>query len=443
MYFGKLFDEVETNLNKEIELESDTYIQRAIETIAGFLISNKFKIEINDSSIKSVFMENDKVEEEFQITLKDILIKALPKILVYGFIFYRVDPDDEFGIELINFDNGSVYYKVNKQKKVEMFWLWKEVNFFSQSSLRYDMRKFDKKVFNFTYYPLNFNGKVTSPLSYFSTEKQKLNFLEKILTTLEKRKVNREFYMQRMLPELKPDQYEVFQNHTAIANRSLDEIDSMRKRFLNMYNIRNALELHVSDSETTTQEHILRFFQISNYYSYRNTEYDFSGEVKKKIPTFGELVQPKFLDIVPGGDFYKEKLEEYKKNINGYFGIERGGNQNLRDNVRLSGFFIRPVIIKIQCIIERFLNECVNMCYLPIFKLIKYQDQEIDEEQVEELKTSIQIRVDPILYVSSDELQLIKEFGPTFDAFVKLILGSEFLFVTKDADPNRGKTPAQ
>jgi len=109
----------------------------------------------------------------------------------------------------------------------------------------------------------------------------------------------------------------------------------------------------------------------------------------------------------------------------------------LKDEMRLNMFFLRSIISKFQVMVEDCLTFVLNECYVDIIaylnkdvKRVKGQPQDIEK---------IRVELDPIQYITSEEIDLFKEKGVTLENIIKVILGDEFLFLAKDLEPTSEK----
>ena len=104
---------------------------------------------------------------------------------------------------------------------------------------------------------------------------------------------------------------------------------------------------------------------------------------------------------------------------------------DLKDSMRMSAFLIRPTIASTQRMMEQFLNFAVNQCYNPLIRTILEKNNVGDTFQKD--FQYIEIDLNPIPYLNTDELVLLQNYGTTFENIVKMVFGDEFQFVTQNA----------
>ena len=91
------------DVSKEIRFEDDIYFNQAIKKITGYIFSNPIVIKIKNPRIREIFIGNDTREKEFQSILRNLSIQAIKKIMIYGFVSYRLNPEKPIEIKTINY----------------------------------------------------------------------------------------------------------------------------------------------------------------------------------------------------------------------------------------------------------------------------------------------------------------------------------------------------
>jgi len=436
------------DLSDACMLENDMHVKRVIEQVTGFLLSNPMKIKPLEPFIKEYFLKDEESEEYLQRFLRILILKLLPKLLVFGFVSYRHDPESLFNIIPVDYENGEMLYKVNaKTHKIEFAWVWEkqlESDITQGKNLMGD--QIDKTVKHYVWdYPTH-KGKLKSALSEFIKEKKEITLLNSFAMEIERVKKANPFYMQRKLPDLTSERYEVFQNHTMFMNQNSERIDDRNKRFMTMHNMRRNLDTWDSRWKERTKENILQYFQMKTFFSFNPTEYKPKGSKKgtgAMVPTAGELIEPKFTNkhLKEYGVHYTNKLSEYKENLSLAFGFGMSTkNRQLKDNVRMVGFMLRPTIARIQLICESLLNEIVNNVYMDVFKK---QIQEIHQKNGDDesklayylgFLALFKIELDPIQYITSEELKILQMYKIPLRSLIKMVLGSEFLYICDELE---------
>jgi len=203
----------------------DLYLRKILNEIVGLLISNPIIIKV-DSKVK--LFEDEEVIYEFQRMIKKLIDNFLPTLCVFGVASFNIRKKD-FSINVVNYNNGNLKYKVDKVKKVtKLGWFW---DIELTDTL---MNKDDKNVKHFNWSPISFKGHVTSPLYNFLPKREQLKTIENIVVEVEKQKLAPPYYLQRKIPDLDPLKYSTFQDHTLFTNANVNNIDDEKKRFFNL-----------------------------------------------------------------------------------------------------------------------------------------------------------------------------------------------------------------
>jgi len=434
------------DMNKALEFEKSQEMVALLNGIIGLLTSNSPTIKFHKSLKGHAFLTNKDVIKEFQKILINLTIKMLPKILVYGFVSYRVvkNANNGLNIECINYENGEIMFLIDEKIYIiDLHWFWTKISGIGNISRHQIYKKPDKNVKHFISDPPTFEGGLTSLFSTYINEKNKLNHLEKLAVKIEEAKSENKFYIQKKMPEMKPEHYEVFQNHTFFLNSDINEMDDPKKRFYNMHGMRNHIEVFERDWKKRTEELIMKYFQLQNFFK-------FDIDPITKLVTAGELIELKFPIIQDHGPLLENKRKEYTDSISkslGFFQLTES-SQKFKDQVKIGGFFIRPVINKLRHIMESCMTQVMNDSLFDIMydvarahiegltKKTKDGDDPFKIPDIEDL-IFVTVEYDPIQYLSPEELDnLVKDYGISLEKYVRLGLGEEFKFIFEDGDLN-------
>lgn len=456
-----------------IEFEKFPYVQSIFKGFIGLLFSNKPKFIYSDELKKATIFNDENVIKAIQ----DIAIEAgkmiLPKVIVFGFFFFRKKKTKtkKIGIEIINFENGNAMYKIDRENKlVELGWFWDTTTatdsnislnnksflqdyFSSQESFR-DYFHPDPEVMCFVEHPPTFKGSLTTGMSFFVKEYQKLKHLEENAMKIEDDKASNRFYAQRNLPVLKEDSYEMLQNHAFYRNANMNDIDTDDKRHRNMYGLKDDIQIFGGggDWKKKTEEMIVKNFRIQNFFSITKDE--------NGIIHTGELINLVYPKIQNYGRLYELKRNELKEVIAENLGfMERStSGKNLKDRVRLIGFLIRPSLKNIQITMEKALTSIMNFFIYSYFKDIiniyniesnnpldinnqkerKRKRKKSPEEKMEldDIPEYLKVELDPIQYLTGDELDMFIKNKISLKILIRMTMGSEFEDFFKDRNDN-------
>jgi len=404
------------NYDKLNDFVKDLYLRKILNEIVGLLISNPIIIKVN-SDVK--LFKDKEVIYEFQRMLKKLIDNMLPTLCVFGVVSFNIRKDD-FSIDVINYKNGNLKYKVDEKKKVtDLGWFW------DIKTIAYNhTNKEDKNVKHFVWSPVSFDGHVTSPMYNFLPKREQLKAVENVVINLEKQKLNPAYYLQRKIPDLVPEKYSTFQDHTLFTNANVNQLDDEKKRFYNMHGIRNTIEIYENNWKERTSELILKYFQMRRFFMFERVNY--KGSL---IYTAGELVEPKFFPVQKHGTLYKDLLNEYKLLLNSFFEMDSFSNENrskLKDEMRLNMFFLRSIISKFQIMVEDCLAFVLNECYADLLDYLN----EGSENDI----GKIRVELDPLQLITSEEIDLFNEKGVPLKKIIKVILGQEFEYLAQDLE---------
>lgn len=425
--------------------EKSPYLKKALAIIIGLLTSNSPIIKFHPLFKNHDVISNKDSLEDLKNLVVEWVDKIVPKLEVFGFGFYNKDKDEI--IEFLDFRDGKIKYKVDKKtKKRELFWVWHgEI---LDSKLKEEV---DKNV-KFFYYELpTRTGELNSTLSSFIDEFIKLNKLKGYANTIEENKAANRWFKQKLFPELRPDQYEVFQNHTFLMNTNLSELDDPKKRFYNMHGVGRHIEYFEPEWKKRTEEMIIKYFNIRKFH-------EIDIDKKTGVVTVGELAKLEFLPIVEYGSLLNDTRTEFKDSLSEIYGVYQFSSQRqLKEQARLGGFSIRTSISKIQTRVEKCLSHVLNdmlesaMDYFARKKIeeLILQNKEIPEEKDKieipdlDILKIISVELDPIQYLTESDQNILSTYNLSLGDIIKISFGSGVLDFIEGADtmyPVRGAT---
>ena len=424
------------NIDDGVKFEKSEYVERALGSLIGLLTCNSPKITFHPLFKNHELFSDPEIIKEFVDMVIGWVDEVLPKLLVFGFIFYTKKSGHV--IQFLDFRNGNIKYNV-KNNLVELLWIWVNKNKFGKTPL---FEEVDKNVKCYVHRPPTFNGELTGKVSNFIKIYRTLQLLEQYAVEIEENKVNRKFFLQKILPELKPDQYEVFQNHTFLVNANLNEVDDPRKRFYNMQGVNRHIEYFEKDWKKRTEELITKFFNVRKFQ-------EFSKDKKSGLFTAGELVKVIFPDVINYGELLSQKRIELKDMLSEVFGIFQYSSQKqLKDQVRLSGFSIRTSINKIGRLVAKCLTDVLSNSLEDVMDYAakkKIEELKLQNKQIPDKKNKIEIpdlnilklinvELDPIQYLTDGEQEMFSDYNLSLGDRIRISFGSGLLDYIPNAD---------
>lgn len=410
-----------------LKFEQDPTLKRVLGILISAYTSNKFTIKVNNEELKKEVFSDLDVLKECNISLTNLTEKALPRILIYGFVSYRIDPKNKLIIECIDYENGTLYYFVNENDKVELYWEWNhgERHFNNLVHSGYSMIQNQKTPINhFIWDEPTWGGKIKGYISGLCESYRKYKELEGWRWDGEKKLYNPHFYLQRQLPGFKPEEYNIFQNHTMMMNSKLEQMDDPNKRFLNMQGIGPpGLETWEPDWKDRLQEKIVKFFQIKRYFS---VEFQKFKNIDGPILVSGELIEPKIIKQPKPSDLYLKAKLNYKADLEEMFGVSLSSLTALKEHVRLAGFILKSPARLFKARMEQFLTKAFNVLYENYFK--DYT------EKLEGVKNLFEIEINPTEYQSEADLKMLIEGGVPLKDLITLTMGEEYQYLVPTED---------
>jgi hypothetical protein len=400
-------------LEKYIVFENDKYLKRIVTCFEGMITANP--IEILYPFVLKEYFTQELIDVYCQRIIW-LFSNVLKKLLVYGFVSFRFNPSDVESIKLINYENGSLKYRVNKKsKELEFFWSWQlpNNNQFQNgifdigdngSFLRND--SYEKNVNTFVINPPSFNGKINSFMKEFVDDKHNLDVIEKTVFKLEQLKAHPQFWVKRNMPNLNNVDNLFAYGQTMGTNR-FGERERGRPNDLMDIN-KNFLPFMDSFNQRKLEE-MLDLYNKSNFYSIHKVN---------DANTFGELIEPKFLDFGEKSDYFDKKNDAYKNDMYQTFGMfQNNSRSRLKDDSRQNNFFFRPVSTKIQKFMERAFSEMLNAVFCKEMK--KLQPENVNP---------IRVKFDRIECLNEKEIEMLMESpGICVEAILAVVLGEEVI----------------
>ncbi len=453
------------DMDKASKFQRSPEVSPLFNGLTGLLTSNPPTIKFHKTLTGHTFLTNKDVINEIQKMMVGLTMEILPKLLVFGFVSYRRVLDKDARIECINYKNGELKYLIDKDNyTITLHWFWKGVSRVIGVSKFEVLKKPDENVKHFIVTPPTFTGELTSQLAEFIYEREKLVYLEKLATKIEKLNADRPYYIQKKLPDLKKaESFELFQQYTFLKNSDIQEVDDDRKRFYNINGIKHHIEFFERDWKKRTEEMILKHFKLKSYFG-------FGINPENGILTSGELMELVFPEIRPAGPLLETTRREFSDAISkslGFFQLTET-SQKIKDQVRLAGFFIRPVVNRLRHIMEECMTQIMNDNLLDVMyeiskrfindteernKQIRASNEDKEmrdggnktkktppkEEEIEipEMDDLIKVKVeyDPIQYLPSEELdKFVKDYKISLKKLIRLAFGKEFEFMIEDGD---------
>jgi len=417
-------------------------LSRLINTVGGFFVANKPIIEFVDNDFTP--QEKETLTDFFINTTPELIIEILPTLLLFGFCSFYFDKKN-LEIKRIDYRNGTLKFKYPKKEyktTPEFQWFWKYNKGKLQSSGL--LKKPDKDVFHYILDNPTVDGDICGEMSRFVELYETVEILENYAKKIEKNKANLPVYFQRNLPSLRNDEYENFQNVSFIRNTDPNELDSEQKRALNLRNVSKRITFFRPPQMVETEELLGRYFRTKNFYETK-TRVNENGSNYLEI---GELLKPVQLKLTDAGDLLKQKSEELNRLISEHLGIydlTRKQKSALKDSVRQGGFFLRPVISRLQGMLQKFLTFCFNK-FLE-FLIKKNKDKEKNEKNKDKTEKGydllkenffLVVNLNPLFYLSESEIKLLSE-NLDFEIFKKLMFGEELTDVIEQCVKNGEK----
>jgi hypothetical protein len=434
---------------------NNKYFTRILNGFVSLLTSNDPKIVFHDLFKGNKFLESEENLEVIRKVVLRILPTVLMKINTYGFVSYR--PEDEYGagIRFIDYNNVDLKYSVDRKQqrmKIHTYWKTPGEDVFSSSNVYFrKLQRFidmnygykdeddgeDKTVKHYVAYPPTFKGRIVSPFTPFVHSYLKIKRLEQYQILTEKDKVSKPYYVQKKPPDLRPDNFEALQYYTFLKNANPNELDDPRKRFMNIHGVRRHIEFFEPDWKKRTTELVTKFFRMNKMHE---VELD---RRTGKIRSVGELAELKFLPITESSSLLEELKKEFRELSMEWFGIfQTGTQQKLKDQARLTGFFVNANKSKHQLVLEDalsyILTEMANsmMDHFAKKKIaeLRMRNRELPKDSPErvpipdpEVLKLIKVELNPLVYLNTDELEMIARYNPSLKDFIRLAFGDKLV----------------
>jgi hypothetical protein len=456
----KRFDYPDTiDLKPGLKLEKCIQMKRAIAHISGLFTSRVVDIEIYNTDLHNYITSNEGVLVMFQEKIKKLIIEILGKLLIYGFFFYRRHPRSKTEIEIIDFSNGELRYRVDDEHIVDLWWKWNPVrNIRGGSKLNIEFDDGVPLFYHIDKSPTH-DGKLNGYMTPFVEDFERMISSEANLVGYDRRNLDPVMYLQKISPPYQNDQFKHFQDYTMMKNARLTDLISSEQRLFNMHGVLNGLEAW-SEDWMRTHNRMKRFMNIRNFFDFKYNYYDTGlipaspkrhpnegnsypdeysncpNQKPKKYPvmTAGELITPKFYpQPKKPSDLYKMNMEGFENRVEEHMGLNFQKYQALKEQSRLVGFLMRGSMMCIHSSLEKGVNKIMNHLYVQI---LKEAGSILPEEKEEDV---LKIGLNRIQYISESELTFLVENGASRDEVSDMLWGEEFSRLFKGTKVVKGK----
>jgi len=447
-------------------------VQRLSNGILGLVFSNPPLLKL-DKLLDGhpLFKEDSETTKYFQRVIMSKGYEIFPILAAVGFFAYQIVDEKmtetfvsenvtQKRLDIMNFEDGDVYMKVDPvSHEKTLHWVWKDDAYQTVSKkVNGSLLHVDESIHFIVHkFPTIF-GSLNSNLKMFVDRYAKIMALENCCVTIEKLNAKHPYYVQLKFPSLRAEDFETLQHYSFIKNTNLDELDDDRKRFYNLYNIRQHIEVFEPEWNERTEEMIMEKFQVKAFHTLR---------MEKGVPYSGELMEIKYLDVNKYGPLRQELQDSYKDDISeqmGFVSRSKLGAKHLKDDARKANSFLKSTVNMFQQLLEEKLTPLMNDYFEQYFELIAHEralrgldflydakkkkgskkggdqpQREVSQDEYDEIFRSVKyfmVELKPVPIMAPEDLQMLIDYGLPLEQVIKVTLGSDYMFLIEGIEKN-------
>jgi len=362
----------------------------------GAIFANRPVIELGPSQT------DVDMNAQFAEIVEDLGKRVFTHLLVYGFVAYRYIDDE---IEIVDPSDGMVIQMVERDMSTTLHFIW-----------RRDIPSRSRS-------PLGIYQSMTTVLSSVSIEYALYLEHRSIYHALQQRKINSPHIFKRTLPVLKPEEYQIFQQHATFSKARSPRgfnFDAEIHALSNFTLLRPAL----SDQD----EQIMRQLDYGRYYhASKNRQ---TGDI-----IVGELVDAKPIAIPDMSKQIAEEEERLRNITAECLGLHQLASARLQKQAELIQDILRSWIGVYSQMLEKCINAILYSTYGAFLKDLatapRLDDASLQESSAaqptrsEEDAAQTRIRLRPRQIIPEKLWDAMQQAEAPLDLFIQLALGED------------------